>query len=296
MNTPVILVGVAVCVCVCLLLWGVHGFMREVPQADRHYQDPLPLMLKFLWPLINLATWLAGPRLKPDRLERIHRQLQAAGQDFVLTPEQFFGLRVVAAFVVALVLGVMLVMLNRHGVTLYAMVVLIGGTLGWLYPSLWLAERRKQRQRAVIRHLPTYLDFITMVVEAGMNIMGGIEHAAQKGPLGPLTQEFSRLIRDSRSGLPRADALRKMATRMNMPQIASLAGALIQAERVGASLGPTLRAQAQQRREERFQRAEKLALEAPVKMLLPLVLFFFPLIFGLLGFFIYLKFKQSGVL
>lgn len=296
MNLPIIFTGVSVCLCVFLLLWGLRGFMNEVPQADRNYQDPLPLLLKLLWPLINLATWLIGPRLKPDALEKNHRQLQAAGQDFVLTPEQFVGLRLVAAFVFAVVLCMVLAMLGIHGAMPYLLAIVIGGGLGWLYPSLWLAERRKHRQRAVIRHLPSYLDFITMVVEAGMNIMGGIEHAAHKGPLGPLTQEFSRLLRDMRSGLPRADALRKMSSRMDMPQIASFTGALVQAERVGASLGPTLRAQSQQRREERFQRAEKLALEAPVKMLLPLVLFFFPLIFIILAFFIYLKFKQSGVL
>ncbi|HEX7370631.1 MAG TPA: type II secretion system F family protein [Rhodanobacteraceae bacterium] len=294
MNIPVILIGVAAWLCVILLLWGLRGFMSEVPQADRNYQDPLPLALKTLWPLINLATWLIGPRLKPDALEKVHRQLQAAGQDFVLTPEQFYGLRVVGAFIVAVFLCLVLAMLDRHGVLLYLLTFVVGAALGWLYPSLWLSERRKHRQRTVVRHLPSYLDFITMVVEAGMNIMGGIERAAQKGPLGPLTQEFSRLIRDTRSGLPRADALRKMATRMDMPQISSFTGALVQAERVGASLGPTLRAQSQQRREERFLRAEKLAMEAPVKMLLPLVLFFFPLIFMVLAFFIYMKFKQMG--
>lgn len=296
MNVPVVLTGVSLCGSVVFLLWGLRGFMTEVPQADRDYQDPLPLALKLLWPLINLATWLIGPRLNPDKLESIHRKLQASGQDYVLTPEQFIGLRLVAAFVVALALCLVLAMLDRHGFMLYLLTVLVGTALGWWYPSLWLAERRKHRQLTVIRHLPSYLDFITMVVEAGMNIMGAIEHSARKGPAGPLTQEFSRLIRDSRSGLPRADALRKMATRMNMPQISSFTGALTQAERVGASLGPTLRAQAQQRREERFQRAEKLALEAPVKMLLPLVMFFFPLIFLILGVFIYFRLKQSGVL
>lgn len=296
MNIPVILTGVAACLCVVLLLWGLRGFMSEVPQADRNYQDPLPFAMRLLWPLINLATWLIGRYLKPDALENVHRQLQAAGQDFVLTPEQFYGLRVVAAFIIALLLCLVLAMLDRHGIMLYLMALLTGAVLGWLYPSLWLAERRKARQRTVVRHLPSYLDFITMVVEAGMNITGGIEHAARKGPLGPLTQEFSRLIRDTRSGLPRADALRKMSARMDMPQISSFTGALTQAERIGASLGPTLRAQAQQRRDERFLRAEKLAMEAPVKMLLPLVMFFFPLIFMILAFFIYTEIKQSGIM
>jgi tight adherence protein C len=61
------------------------------------------------------------------------------------------------------------------------------------------------------------------------------------------------------------------------------------------SLGPVLRLQAEQRRTERFLRAEKLALEAPVKMMLPLVMFFFPLIFLVLGYFIFLRMKQEGI-
>ncbi|WP_307552800.1 type II secretion system F family protein [Xanthomonas sacchari] len=87
-----------------------------------------------------------------------------------------------------------------------------------------------------------------------------------------------------------------MADRMDISQISNFTSALIQADRVGASLSETLRSQAMQRREERFLRAEKLALEAPVKMMLPLVLFFFPLIFVVLAYFIYLQMKQQGIL
>jgi tight adherence protein C len=168
--------------------------------------------------------------------------------------------------------------------------------LGWFYPNLWLGERRNKRRRQVIKDLPVYLDFITMAVEAGLNVTGGIEQATQKGPPGPLGQEFTRLLRDVRSGLPRSEALSRMSERMDMPQISSFTGTLIQADRVGASLGDTLRAQASQRREERFLRAEKLALEAPVKMMLPLVMFFFPLIFLMLGYFIFLRMQEEGIL
>ncbi len=113
---------------------------------------------------------------------------------------------------------------------------------------------------------------------------------------GALSQEFSRMLRDLRAGLPRAEALKRMAERMDIPQISNFTSALIQADRVGANLSDTLRSQANQRREERFLRAEKLALEAPVKMMLPLVMFFFPLIFLFIGYFIYLKMIQEGIL
>ena len=86
-----------------------------------------------------------------------------------------------------------------------------------------------------------------------------------------------------------------MAERMDMTQISSFTGTLIQADRVGASLGLALRAQASQRREV-VRGAEKMGAEVPVKMMLPLVMFFFPLVFLVLGFFIYLRMKQEGIL
>jgi tight adherence protein C len=293
-----LLIATVACAAIAASLgfWSIFSFMREQPQQDRNFQDPLPFGLRVIWPLVNLATNVIGPRLSPNRLEPAHKQLQVAGQDFVLTPEQLYGLRVTAVALVAAFAWLLLALLDKHGFTLYAFCMLFGGAIGWFYPDLWLGERRKKRQRMVIKDLPTFLDFIVMSVEAGLNITGGIEQATTKGPDGPLSQEFSRLLRDLRSGLPRAEALRRMSDRMDMAQISSFTGALIQADRIGASLGGTLRAQAGQRREERFLRAEKLALEAPVKMMLPLVMFFFPLIFLVLAYFIFLRMKQEGIL
>lgn len=296
MSTILVLVVLCTMGCVGLVIWGIYGFMREVPQQDRNFQDPLPLGIRLIWPLVNLGTYLVGPRLNPGQLEPAHRRLQAAGQDFVLSPEQLFGLRAAATFIVAVFALLVVAMIGKGGLGGYLTAMGIGGAIGYFYPDLWLSERRKKRERQVVKDLPVFLDFIVMTVEAGMNITGGIEQATQKGPQGPLSQEFTRLLRDLRSGLPRSEALRRMAERMDMTQISSFTGTLIQADRVGASLGLTLRAQAAQRREERFLRAEKLALEAPVKMMLPLVMFFFPLVFLVLGFFIYLRMKQEGII
>jgi tight adherence protein C len=296
MNVMLAVLALAMGGCVGFGVWSIGGLLREVPADERHFQDPLPFGLRLIWPLVNAATFAIGPRLPSDRLEMAHHELQTAGQDFVLTPEQLNGLRVVGAALVVLFAWALLGLLHRDGAMDYLLATTLGAGLGWLYPNLWLGERRTRRRRLVIKDLPVFLDFITMAVEAGLNLTGGIEQATLKGPPGPLSQEFNRLLRDMRSGLPRAEALKRMAERMDMSQISSFTGTLIQADRVGASLGDTLRAQAAQRREERFLRAEKLALEAPVKMMLPLVMFFFPLIFLMLGYFIYLRMKQEGIL
>lgn len=295
MNWMLLLIAAMAATAVGLVMFGTRGLLQEVPQEDRNYQDPLPSGLRMLWPVVTAATYVIGRRLKSAQLEKAYRSLQSAGQDFVLTPEELYGLRVVAAGMVTAFFGLVVLMLGKVGVMTLLLCVLFGGTLGWAYPTLWLGERRRTRARHVVRDLPTYLDFITMAVEAGLNITGAIEQSVQKGPPGPLSMEFSRMLRDLRAGLPRAESLRRMSERMDITQISSFTSALIQADRVGASLSNTLRAQAMQRREERFLRAEKLALEAPVKMMLPLVLFFFPLIFLFLAYFIYLQMKQQGI-
>lgn len=294
----IMVIGIVICVAlaVVLVLVAVRGFFKDIPQEDREFQDPLPPVMKMMWPLVSVATRFIGPRLKAADLEKSHRALQAAGQDFLVNPEELAGLRVVGTVMASITFVVFALMLGKGSIGTIVLCVLIGLPVGWFYPSLWLSERRKTREKRVIRDLPVFLDFITMAVEAGLNITGAIEQAILKGPAGPLSQEFSRMMRDLRAGLPRAEALRRLADRMDIAQISSFTSALIQADRVGASLGPTLRSQSMQRREERFLRAEKLALEAPVKMMFPLVAFFFPIVFIVLGYFIYLKMVQDGIL
>ena len=169
------------------------------------------------------------------------------------------------------------------------------GLLGWAYPGIWLGDRLKARKKELLKSLPFYLDIITLCVEAGLNMQGAMTQAVAKGPKGVLRDEFQRVLRDIRAGKARAEALRAMAERMDEPAVTNFTTAVIQAESMGMNLGPVLRAQADQRRTERFLRAEKLAMEAPVKMLFPLMAFIFPCTFIVLFFPIAMKFMHSGL-
>ena len=83
-------------------------------------------------------------------------------------------------------------------------------------------------------------------------------------------------------GKIRSEALRDMIRRVDQSELTSVINALIQAQELGTSLGPILRVQAEQMRTRRFQLAEKLAAEAPIKMLFPLLAFIFPSVFIML--------------
>ena len=157
---------------------------------------------------------------------------------------------------------------------------IVGGYL----PLSWLRDRIASRSRRIAKALPFYLDVITLAIEAGSNMTGALQHAADKGPQGPMGEELQRVLRDVRAGRTRADALRSLAERLRMPAISQWVAAVLAAERQGSSLGPILRAQAEQRRMERFLRAEAMALKAPVKMLFPLMTCIFPCTFVIVFF------------
>jgi tight adherence protein C len=104
----------------------------------------------------------------------------------------------------------------------------------------------------------------------------------EKGRKGPLADELSITIRELKLGRTREEALQGLALRTGLPMLTSFVHALIQADRMGTPLGKVLRVLATQMRIDRTQRAERLANEAPVKLLLPLIGFIFPTIFLML--------------
>jgi len=150
------------------------------------------------------------------------------------------------------------------------------------YPLLWLRDRVRARHRAVARALPYGLDLLTLSVEAGLDFPAALAKVVDKGRSGPLADELSVVLKELRLGKTREEALRNLARRVDLPALTSFVQALVHADRMGTPLGKVLRILSTQLRIERSQRAEKLANEAPVKLLLPLVLFIFPTLFLML--------------
>jgi tight adherence protein C len=288
----IVLIALTFGAAVMLFAFSLGRLKQEVPNEDRAYLDPLPPLLRLVWPLVRFLEYHVGKFIPASALERSSKQLQLTGVSFLMSAEQFFALRFLSMLVAFIVTQFALGMLEKESNE----AIIIALLLGFFYPVIWLNDVRTKRVVMVQKTLPTYLDYITMAVEAGLNMTGAINQAMEKGPHGPLKHEFYLVVRDLRSGVPRADALRRMEVRMQMPEITSFVGTSIQAEKMGARLGSALKAQAEQRRTERFQRAEKQAMEAPVKLIFPLLVFIFPLTFLILGFPIAMKFLASGIM
>ncbi|MFN9708556.1 MAG: type II secretion system F family protein [Burkholderiales bacterium] len=290
MNTALAfgLGGISVALCF-YALWQMFSQVRQNDEAT--YRDDPPVLFKFFWVVMLAICGVSHRLLNPHRAQKLGARLLRAGVAYALTPEQFLA----GQFVYAAIGAALFWFLGGSLELPTLACTLCGLAAGFFYPSLWLKEQTRQRQRKLLKALPFFLDVLTLGIEAGLNMSGAIQKAVEKMRPGPLTQEMKALMRDVRAGRSRLDALREMSARLNMPAITSLVNVMVQAELTGSSLGPVLRAQSDQRRTERFQRAEKIAMEAPVKMLVPLVMFIFPCTFMVIGFPIVVKFFVSGI-
>jgi tight adherence protein C len=159
---------------------------------------------------------------------------------------------------------------------------LLFAAFGAFYPLIWLRDKVRARHHAIARALPYNLDLLTLSVEAGLDFAAALGKVVEKGRRGPLADELSITLKELKLGKTREEALRNLANRVELPTLTSFVHALIQADKMGTPLGKILRILSTQMRIERTQRAEKLANEAPVKLLLPLIGFIFPTIFIML--------------
>lgn len=211
---------------------------------------------------------------------RLAALLDRAGLATAWTAESWLGLQVAkllaAAVFVAALSQCRLLALWPGGLSLLLLVP---------WQSLQsLRQRISRRMAAIERELPAWLELLALGLEAGTAFPAALARALARASDGPLREEFSRLVQEMRSGQSRGDALRRLDARLRLPALSSVVAAIVQAEASGLSLAPVLRAQSRRATQERFARAEKRAMEAPVRMLGPLVLCIFPCTFIVVGF------------
>ncbi|NHZ98392.1 type II secretion system F family protein [Massilia sp. CCM 8734] len=262
-----------------------YRIVTAVQVEDRTYADKPPPAMARVWPLIVLATHYLGPLLSVEYREKTIRRLRKVELDYALSPQQWFASKVVYACLIGAMVTLLALWVGAKGLV----IPMAGFLFGFWYLEIWMRDRIKRTEIDVLKNLPAFLDMLTLAIESGCNLTVGMNIAVEKTPDNALRRAFARLLREIRSGRNRIDALRMLEERLDNAAVSSLVSALVQAEKTGASLGMVLRAQSTQRTNERFSRAEKLAMEAPVKMLGPLILCIFPCTFVVIGFPIVVK-------
>jgi tight adherence protein C len=209
---------------------------------------------------------------------RVEKRLLIAGWSPRLDSASWAAIRVialVAGVVLAIFVQSQLTGNTRLGATLAALAI---GVLG---PEAILSRRVDERKKAMERDLPDVIDLLVISVEAGLGFEGALGRVVQNVP-GELSDEFSRMLQETRVGVSRHLALRSLAERTDVDDLNTFIMALTQADAFGVSISRMLRVQADEMRVRRRLRAQERAFAAPVKMTFPLVLCIFPGIFTVL--------------
>ncbi|MCP5471982.1 MAG: type II secretion system F family protein [Sinobacteraceae bacterium] len=291
MTWPVLLgvlafAAAAVAIVLLARLMAVAGpRLSESRRRAAIARQRLPVWVGLQLPWVLALSEPLGPRLPLVLRERLHRALRAAELEEALAPQAYVALLICHAGVAAIIVG---------GSWPMPLAAWLAGLLVVVWPILWLRDAIAVRSWRILRDLPVYVDMLTLALEAGSALSTALQVATARMPDSPLRRAFARVQNDLRSGRSRADALRALAERIDTPAMTSLVAALVQAESSGGSLVGVLRSQADQRLNERFARAERLALEAPVKLLAPLICCIFPCTFLVLMFPIAIRFLESS--
>jgi tight adherence protein C len=232
---------------------------------------------RLIGPLTDKIANVTVKLLPKTDANQIHAKLRAAGLGQSMTPQMylaikggligicvFFGFVLAVAGIVPLVLGVG--------------IATAGSAIGFIAPDFYINSRVRQRQATMQGDLPNVLDLLCVSVEAGLGFDSALVKLSERMG-GPMVEEFDLVLHEMRIGESRGAALKNLADRVDVPEIAQFARAITQADQLGIALSRILRVQSHDMRIKRQLAAEERAMKAPIKMLFPTVIFIFPAMF-----------------
>lgn len=169
---------------------------------------------------------------------------------------------------------------NLGAVVLVAVLAFIG-VFG---PDKFIDGRRREREAEYRDGFPDVLDLLVASVEAGLSLDAAVnrvtDEMSRRHP--NLAEQMKILTLELRAGRSRRDAWQAFADRLGIDEARGFATMLRQTEEMGTSLGETLMVFSDEMRAKRMLRAEEKAMALPAKLIVPLILFIFPCLLGVL--------------
>lgn len=215
---------------------------------------------------------------KTKTLEAIRKQLRYAG--IFMEPSDFQFIKY--AFLVGAVFLTLIIMLVVKTEMLISLLILMVGVLvGVMGPTMYLRSRVSSHQTGIKKQLPDAMDMLCVCIEAGLGFDAALLKVSQKLK-GPFIDELLIVYREIQMGRTRREALQNLCDSTNLDELKTFASALVQAEQLGIPINNVMRAQSEQLRVERSQQAKEKGMKASIKMLLPMLLFIFPVVFIIL--------------
>lgn len=257
---------------IVLLFTGSPGRSRRRTEQAAPVEVPqgAPAVVKVFFPLIAAFSSVAANIRWPSYRDKAAVTIARAGWGDSFTVNHLLATKMLSGTMLPLLLALLFPAMRNPALFLLAAV------LAFYVPDTLLSSSRAARERQIVKALPGAVDVLSLSVEAGLEFLIALERLVKRGLTGPLRDELTAVLNDIRLGTSRSDALRAMATRLEIPQVSSFVSTLVQADLLGASVGDVLKSQAAFLRSERFQRAEKAGGQATQKIIFPMLFFIFP--------------------
>ena len=246
-------------------------------QDVRDQEMLAPISERIVAPALEALSGLSQRFTPQGYREEVARKLVRAGNPSNLTVDQLLVLKLLGAVSGILWVPLILVGLHLSGLMAFMFVGFLW-VASFMFTDIYLSRKIEERQHDIAVQLPDILDLLVISVEAGLGFEQALERTTVAVP-GALSDEFRRMLRETRFGATRAEALRAMDDRCDVPELRTFILAMLQADTFGVSISRLLRSQADEMRTRRRLRAQEQAQKAPVKMLFPLVFCIFPSIF-----------------
>jgi tight adherence protein C len=229
-------------------------------------------------PVIERLARLTGRFTPAGYTDQIRRKIEIAGNPAGIDVDRFLAFKVLCTIAVPGVIWLFRGYLHQSGLIKGLLLPGVVAFCVFMLPDQSINKKMKERQKGISRQLPDILDLLVISVEAGLGFEQAIDRTIASVP-GALSDELGRTLQEIRVGKTRADAMRALDARCDVPELRGFVMAILQADQFGVSIGRVLRGQADEMRIKRRQKAQEQAQKAPVKMLFPLMLCIFPSLF-----------------
>jgi tight adherence protein C len=223
----------------------------------------------------RLGDWVAR---RSDRFseDKIREKLISAGM-YTTTPRKVLGYQVLCAIAFSLV--VLWLIPAMGGSIVFAVVLAVAaGVGGWFAPTYYIELKRRKRMELIDKQMPDMIDLLVVTIEAGLGILASMR-VGSESMSDPLGQELRLTLQEQRMGLSVGQAIESLGRRADCDNMRIFVRSITQGERLGVSIGTTMRNLSVEMRKRRRAKAEEKAQKMPIKMLFPLIFFIFPALF-----------------
>ena len=235
---------------------------------------------------IRKIAVIMKPMVKGDFRKRYVKDLATAR--WGITPEEFVLLKII------LIVGALFLTFPAIGPDAMFVWIMLSLAVGYVLPEFMLKSRIKKVKDRIVKELPDAIDLLALCVNAGLDFMLSLKWVVDKSPPSVMIDELNTVLQEINVGKTRREAIKDLSLRYELPDLSTFARTLIQADKMGTSMTEALNILAEDMRQARFRRGEQVALKAPMKMLIPLLLFIFPVVGILVAGPILLEFIQNN--